>query len=410
MPAGTGIGYYSKVGEKMVSKKMLDLGTKRSVIRDIFEYGSKLAKEIGAENVLDFSLGNPSTPAPREVANTIRYMVEELSPKEYNSYTSSAGDTETRLAVAKNLNKRFSTDYNESNIFMTCGAAASLNIIFKAIIEPNDEIIVNIPYFPEYKVFIEGQGGKPVFAKCSENLYLDIAEIESKINENTKAVLINSPNNPSGVIYPKENLEALAALLKEKQKEYSHPIFLISDEPYRELVFTNEKPEFLPNIYDNTLVAYSWSKSLSLPGERIGYILVPNKVKDYEDVFAAVGGAARVLGYVCAPSMFQYVIKNCVDAQPNIEVYRTNRNILFESLPNMGYTVANPGGAFYLFIKSPSDDGNEFCERAKKYHMLLVPGEGFGMKEYVRLSFCVDSEKIEKSIDVFKKLMDEYKL
>lgn len=392
----------------MISKKMLDLGTKRSVIRDIFEYGSKLAKEIGAENVLDFSLGNPSTPAPREVANTIKYMVEGLSPKDYNSYTSSAGDTDTRLAVAKNLNKRFSTDYTDKNIFMTCGASASLNIIFKAIIEPNDEIIVNIPYFPEYKVFIEGQGGKPVFVKCSENLCLDISEIENKINENTKAILINSPNNPSGVIYPKENLSALTELLERKQNEYSHPIFLISDEPYRELVFTNEKPEFLPNLYNNTLVAYSWSKSLSLPGERIGYILVPNKVKNHEDVFAAVGGAARVLGHVCAPSMFQYVVKSCVDVEPNIGVYRTNRNILFKELLKMGYKVANPDGAFYMFIKSPNNDGYDFCERAKKYHMLLVPGEGFGMKEYVRLSFCVETKKIEKSIDVFKKIISEY--
>lgn len=392
----------------MISKKMLDLGTKRSVIRDIFEYGNKLAREIGAENVLDFSLGNPSTPAPREVANTIKYMVEGLSPKDYNSYTSSAGDTDTRLAVAKNLNKRFSTDYTDKNIFMTCGASASLNIIFKAIIEPNDEIIVNIPYFPEYKVFIEGQGGKPVFAKCSENLCLDISEIENKINENTKAILINSPNNPSGVIYPKENLSALTELLERKQNEYSHPIFLISDEPYRELVFTDEKPEFLPNLYNNTLVAYSWSKSLSLPGERIGYILVPNKVKNHEDVFAAVGGSARVLGYVCAPSMFQYVVKSCVDVEPNIGVYRTNRNILFKELLKMGYTVANPDGAFYMFIKSPNNDGVDFCERAKKYNMLLVPGEGFGMKEYVRLSFCVETEKIEKSIDIFKKLISEY--
>lgn len=392
----------------MISKKMLDLGTKRSVIRDIFEYGSKLAKEIGAENVLDFSLGNPSTPAPREVGNTIKYMVEGLSPKDYNSYTSSAGDTDTRLAVAKNLNKRFSTDYTDKNIFMTCGASASLNIIFKAIIESDDEIIVNIPYFPEYKVFIEGQGGKPVFAKCSENLCLDISEIENKINENTKAILINSPNNPSGVIYPKENLSALTELLERKQNEYSHPIFLISDEPYRELVFTDEKSEFLPNLYNNTLVAYSWSKSLSLPGERIGYILVPNKVKNHEDVFAAVGGAARVLGYVCAPSMFQYVVKSCVDVEPNIGVYRTNRNILFKELLKMGYTVANPDGAFYMFIKSPNDDGYDFCERAKKYNMLLVPGEGFGMKEYVRLSFCVETEKIEKSIDIFKKLISEY--
>lgn len=392
----------------MISKKMLDLGTKRSVIRDIFEYGNKLAKEIGAENVIDFSLGNPSTPAPREVANTIKYMVDGLSPKDYNSYTSSAGDTDTRLAVAKNLNKRFFTDYTDKNIFMTCGASASLNIIFKAIIEPNDEIIVNIPYFPEYKVFIEGQGGKPVFAKCSENLCLDISEIENKINENTKAILINSPNNPSGVIYPKENLSALTELLERKQNEYSHPIFLISDEPYRELVFTDEKPEFLPNLYNNTLVAYSWSKSLSLPGERIGYILVPNKVKNHEDVFAAVGGAARVLGYVCAPSMFQYVVKSCVDVEPNIGVYRTNRNILFKELLKMRYTVANPDGAFYMFIKSPNNDGVDFCERAKKYNMLLVPGEGFGMKEYVRLSFCVETEKIEKSIDIFKKLISEY--
>ena len=392
----------------MISKKMLDLGTKRSVIRDIFEYGNKLAKEIGAENILDFSLGNPSTPAPREVANTIKYMVEGLSPKDYNSYTSSAGDTDTRLAVAKNLNKRFSTDYTDKNIFMTCGASASLNIIFKAIIEPNDEIIVNIPYFPEYKVFIEGQGGKPVFVKCSENLCLDISEIENKINENTKAILINSPNNPSGVIYPKENLSALTELLERKQNEYSHPIFLISDEPYRELVFTNEKPEFLPNLYNNTLVAYSWSKSLSLPGERIGYILVPNKVKNHEDVFATVGGAARVLGHVCAPSMFQYVVKSCVDVEPNIGVYRTNRNILFKELLKMGYKVANPDGAFYMFIKSPNNDGADFCERAKKYHMLLVPGEGFGMKEYVRLSFCVETKKIEKSIDVFKKIISEY--
>lgn len=392
----------------MISKKMLDLGTKRSVIRDIFEYGNTLAKEIGAENVLDFSLGNPSTPAPREVANTIKYMVEGLSPKDYNSYTSSAGDTDTRLAVAKNLNKRFSTDYTDKNIFMTCGASASLNIIFRTIIESDDEIIVNIPYFPEYKVFIEGQGGKPVFAKCSENLCLDISEIENKINENTKAILINSPNNPSGVIYPKENLSALTELLERKQNEYSHPIFLISDEPYRELVFTDEKPEFLPNLYNNTLVAYSWSKSLSLPGERIGYILVPNKVKNHEDVFAAVGGAARVLGYVCAPSMFQYVVKSCVDVEPNIGVYRTNRNILFKELLKMGYTVANPDGAFYMFIKSPNNDGVDFCERAKEYNMLLVPGEGFGMKEYVRLSFCVETEKIEKSIDIFKKLISEY--
>ena len=312
----------------MVSKKMLNLGKTRSGIREIYEYGNKLAEKIGAENVLDFSLGNPSTPAPREVGNTIKHIVSELSPKEYNSYTSAQGDRDTRLAVARNLNTRFSTDYDENNIFLTCGAAASLNIIFKAVIEcENDEIIVNTPFFPDYKVFIEGQGAKFVLVKCCADLTLDINELEKNININTKAVLVNSPNNPSGVIYPKENIEALVDLLNRKQKEYGHPIFLISDEPYREVVFVEESPEFLPNLYDNTLVAYSWSKSLSLPGERIGYILVPSNATDYTDIYAAISGAARVLGYVCAPSLFQRVIKECIDVKPNIEVYQRNRNI-----------------------------------------------------------------------------------
>lgn len=393
----------------MVSKKMLNLGKTRSGIREIYEYGNKLAEKIGAENVLDFSLGNPSTPAPREVGNTIKHIVSELSPKEYNSYTSAHGDRDTRLAVARNLNTRFSTDYDENNIFLTCGAAASLNIIFKAIIEcENDEIIVNTPFFPDYKVFIEGQGAKFVLVKCCADLTLDINELEKNININTKAVLVNSPNNPSGVIYPKENIEALVDLLNRKQKEYGHPIFLISDEPYREVVFVEESPEFLPNLYDNTLVAYSWSKSLSLPGERIGYILVPSNATDYTDIYAAISGAARVLGYVCAPSLFQRVIKECIDVKPNIEVYQRNRNLLYTALIEMGYTLPNPKGAFYMFIKSPNNDGKDFCERAKKHNMLLVPGEGFGMKEYARLSFCVDTDKIEKSINIFRELISEY--
>lgn len=392
----------------MVSKKMLDLGKIRSGIRDIFEYGNKLAEKIGAENVLDFSLGNPSTPAPREVGNAIKHIVTELSPKEYNSYTTAPGDKDTRLAVAKNLNARFGTDYDENNIFLTCGAAASLNIIFKAIIESqDDEIIVNAPYFPDYKVFIEGQGAKFVLVKCSDDLTLDIAELEKNININTKAVLVNSPNNPSGVIYPKENIDALVELLNRKQSEYNHPIFLISDEPYREVVFVDEPPVFLPNLYNNTLVAYSWSKSLSLPGERIGYILIPSKAIDCTDIFAAISGAARVLGYVCAPSLFQKVIKECVNVEPNIDVYRTNRNILYAALIEMGYTLPNPSGVFYMFIKSPNNDGKDLCERAKNYNMLLVPGDSFGMKEYVRLSFCVDTEKIEKSINIFRKLISE---
>lgn len=393
----------------MISKKMLELGTKKSVIRDIFEYGKNLESKIGAENVLDFSLGNPSTPAPFEVGESIKNMINNLSPVEYNGYTSSPGDIQTRTAVANNLNIRFGTNYKGKNIFMTCGAAASLNIILKAIIEPEDEIIANIPYFPEYKVFVEGQGGKFITAKCCDNLQLDINELDRLINKNTKAIIINSPNNPSGVVYPSSNIKELVDLLYKKQDELNRSIFIISDEPYRELVYIKEKPEFLPNVYENTLVAYSWSKSLSLPGERIGYILVPDSVKKSQDVFGAIGGAARVLGYVCAPSMFQRVIKECVDVEPDIEVYKTNRNLLFDNLPKIGYKVANPDGAFYMFIQSPDKDGDDFCKRAKKYNMLLVPGEGFGMKDYVRLSFCVDSVKIEKSLDVFKKLMDEYR-
>lgn len=393
----------------MISKKMLELGTKRSVIRDIFEYGKKLESKIGAENVLDFSLGNPSTPAPFEVGESIKNMINNLSPVEYNGYTSSPGDIQTRTAVANNLNMRFGTNYKEKNIFMTCGAAASLNIILKAIIEPEDEIIVNIPYFPEYKVFVEGQGGKFITAKCQDNLQLDINELDRLINKNTKAIIINSPNNPSGVVYPSSNIKELVELLYKKQVEFNRSIFLISDEPYRELVYIEEKPEFLPNVYENTLVAYSWSKSLSLPGERIGYILVPDSVKNSQDVFGAIGGAARVLGYVCAPSMFQRVIRECVDVNPDIEVYRKNRNLLFDNLPQMGYNVANPDGAFYMFIQSPNKDGEDFCERAKKYNMLLVPGDGFGMRDYARLSFCADSKKIEKSIDIFKKLIEGYK-
>lgn len=394
----------------MISEKMLELGMKRSVIRDIFECGKKLEEKIGAENVLDFSLGNPSTPAPIEVANAIKYMIEKMSPKEYNGYTVSAGDGGTRLAVAKNLNRRFGTDYNAGNVFMTCGAAASLNIIFKAVIASNnDEIIINTPYFPEYKVFVEGQGAKLVLAKCTDKLLLDISELDRLINKNTKALVINSPNNPSGVIYPEENIKALVELLNKKQKESGNEIFLVSDEPYRELVFTDKKPVFLPNLYDNTLIAYSWSKSLSLPGERIGYILVPSKVENFKKVFAAIGGAARVLGYVCAPSMFQRVIKECIDVEPDITDYTTNRNILYRKLLDLGYTVASPDGAFYMFIQSPNKDGNDFCERAKSCNMLLVPGESFGMKDYVRLSFCVETEKIKKSVDIFKKLILEYK-
>lgn len=394
----------------MISQDMVKLGTARSIIRDIFEFGMQRAQVVGEENVLDFSIGNPSVPAPKEVQDAIKDIIAELPPKAYHSYTSSAGDNNTRTAIAENLNKRFGTDYTLNNIFMTCGAAASLNICFKSMItEEANEIIVQAPFFPEYKFFIEAHGGKMVLLDPPEDLTIDIDALEKAITKKTKAVLLNSPNNPSGVIYPKENLEAAAKIIKAKSEEFGQPIYIISDEPYRELVYTDEEVAHIPNLYDNTVICYSWSKSLSLPGERIGYILVPNKVENYQELYAAVGGSARILGYVCAPSLFQRVITRCIDVPADLEVYKKNRDILYTNLTKMGYKVAKPGGAFYLFIQAPNLDADEFCERAKKYDLLMVPGAGFGAKDYMRLSYCVDTEKIEKAIPIFEKLLAEYK-
>lgn len=394
----------------MISQEMVKLGTAKSVIREISEFGAQRAAIVGDENVLDFSLGNPSVPAPKEVQEAIKEIIAELPPKAYHSYTSSAGDNNTRTAIAENLNKRYGTDYKLDNVFMTCGAAASLNITFKALISgDNDEIIVLAPFFPEYKFFIEAHGAKMTLIDPPEDLCIDIEALKKAVNKNTKAIIINSPNNPSGVIYPKENIEAACKVLEEKSKEYGEPIYIITDEPYRELVYTDEEVVHIPNLYKNTIVCYSWSKSLSLPGERIGYILVPDAVENSKELLAAVGGAARILGYVCAPSLFQKVITKCIDVPADLEVYRKNREILYNALIDMGYTVAKPGGAFYMFIQSPSKDADEFAARAKKYDMLVVPGAGFGAKDYMRLSYCVDTEKIEKAIPVFEKLMEEYK-
>lgn len=394
----------------MISQEMVKLGTARSIIRDIFEFGMKRAAEVGEENVLDFSLGNPSVPAPKEVQDAIKELIAELPPKAYHSYTSSAGDNNTRKAVADNLNKRYGTKYEMKNVFMTCGAAASLNITMKAMISgDDDEIIVLAPFFPEYKFFIEAHGAKMNLIDPPEDLCIDIEALEKAVNKNTKAIIINSPNNPSGVIYPKENIEAACKILKDKSEEYGHPIYIITDEPYRELVYTDEEVAHIPSLYDNTVICYSWSKSLSLPGERIGYILVPDEVENSEELLAAIGGAARILGYVCAPSLFQKVIAKCIDVPADLEVYKKNRDILYDNLTKMGYNVAKPGGAFYLFIQAPNKDADEFAERAKKYDMLVVPGAGFGAKDYMRLSYCVDTVKVEKAIPIFEKLMEEYK-
>ncbi|WAW15341.1 pyridoxal phosphate-dependent aminotransferase [Peptostreptococcus equinus] len=394
----------------MISQEMLKLGTSKSVIRELAGFGAQRAAIVGAENVLDFSLGNPSVPAPKEVQDAIVDIIKNYEPKVYHSYSSGAGHDGCRTAIAENLNKRYGTNYSKDNFIMTCGAAASLNITIKALVaEPGDEIMVLAPFFPEYTVFIAAQGGKQVLVPCKDDMQLNVEGIKEALTPKTRGIIVNSPNNPSGVVYTKEEMQELCDLLVEKEKEYGHPIYIIADEPYRELVLIDglEVP-FIPNMYKNTVVCYSWSKSLSLPGERIGYVLVPNNVDD-EQLIAACGGAARALGFVCAPTLFQLVIERCVNVEPDLTVYKKNRDLLYDGLTKLGYNVAKPAGAFYLFIESPDGDSEKFSEKAKEYDMLVVPGTGFGSKAHMRLSYCVETEKCEKSLEVFEKLMKKYK-
>ena len=395
----------------MVSNEMYELGAKSSVIREIFEYGKKRAAEIGRENIFDFSLGNPSVSAPEKVNETIRRLTSEMSPCALHGYTSAVGDNETRQAIADDLNRRFGTAFSMNNFYMTAGAAASLCITFRALTEKDDEIIIFAPYFPEYQVFISSAGAKPVEVKCdAETLQIDLEAFRNAINEHTKAVVLNSPNNPSGVVTSEETVRAMTDILREKEKEYGRSIFLISDEPYRELVYGDVKVPFLTKYYDNTIVCYSYSKSLSLPGDRIGYILVPDEVENFERIFKAVCGAGRALGYVCAPSLMQFVIKECTGMTSDISVYKKNRDILVNAFTEYGFTLAKPDGAFYLFMKSPEESAAAFCEKAKKYELLLVPSDSFGFPGYVRLSYCVSTEMIERSLPSFRKLAEEYNL
>ena len=393
----------------MANKKMTSLGKQKSVIRELAGFGAERAKVVGPENVLNFSIGNPSVPAPKEVQEAIIDLTKNEKPQAVHSYSAGNGFESTRQAIAENLNKRYGTDYDANNLYMTCGAAASLNISLAALIEePTDEVVVLAPFFPEYTVFIESQGGKMVLVEARDDMQLHAEDVEKVLTENTRAVLINTPNNPAGVIYAKKDLEELAAMLEKKSKEFGRPIYILSDEPYRELVLVDDaEVAWVPSIYDNTVVCYSWSKSLSLPGERIGYILVPGTVED-KDLMPAVGGAGRSLGFVCAPTLMQKVIERCVDVEPDVEVYKKNRDLLFDALTEIGYQVAKPAGAFYLFIKSPDGDSETFSERAKEYDMLVVPGTGFGSKAFMRLSYCVDTETCEKSIPIFKEMMDKY--
>ncbi len=394
------------------NKKMYGLGSKRSIIREIFEYSKSRAMEIGKDKVFDFSLGNPSVPAPKEVDETIKELLDTQSSVLLHGYSSAQGDATVRSVIANNINERFNAGVTPNHIYMTCGAAASLSICLRAVIEDNsnDEVIVFAPFFTEYRVFVENAGGKLVISKPAEKtLQVDIKDFESKINENTKAIIVNSPNNPSGVVYSEDTIKALCEVLERKSKEYGRVIYLIADEPYRELVYSGVDVPYLMNYYDNTLVCYSFSKSLSLPGERIGYIAVCPKMDECGDIYLAVCGAGRSLGYVCAPSLFQQVIAKCINAKVNIEAYKENRDLLYDNLTAYGFDCVKPDGAFYLFVKSPSGDAFELYERAKKHEILVVPCDDFGVSGYVRIAYCTSKETVLGALPGFERLAKEYK-
>ena len=394
----------------MINEKMYALGSKRSIIREIFEYCKQRGAEIGPDKVFDFSIGNPSVEPPKEISDTICDLIKNENSVLLHGYTSAQGDLGTRQAVADDINSRFGAGVTANNIYMTCGAAASLTISLRALMNPGDECVVFAPFFTEYRVFIENAQGKVVISTPREKTFqVDIKDFESKVNENTKAVIINSPNNPSGVVYSENTIKAVCSVLKSKEEEYGHPIYLIADEPYRELVFDGVSVPYLMNYYDNTIVCYSYSKALSLPGERIGYIAVSPKMEDFVNVYLAVCGAGRSLGYVCAPSLFQQVIKRCIGAKVDVNIYKENRDILYGALTEYGYECVQPDGAFYLFVKALEDDATKFFEKAKSKEILVVPCDDFGVKGYVRIAYCVDKQRIVNALPAFKALAEEYK-
>lgn len=389
------------------NKKMYGHGSRRSIIREIFEYSKTRAKEIGADKVYDFSLGNPSVPAPKEVNDAIRDLLESESSIALHGYTSAQGDANVRAAIANKIKADHGVDISPDLIYMTCGAAASLSICLKALIEEgeDEECIVFAPFFTEYRIFAENAGAKLVISKPTEGtLQADARDLEEKITAKTKAVILNSPNNPSGVVYSKETVKAIAEVLKRKSEEYGKPIYLIADEPYRELVYSEVEVPYLMNYYDNTLVCYSYSKSLSLPGERIGYIAVSPVMKEALEVYLAVCGAGRSLGYVCAPSLFQKVILRCINTAVNLEAYKENRDLIYNGLTELGYECVKPDGAFYLFVKSPVGDAYKFYEMAKAREILIVPCDDFGVEGYVRIAYCVSKERVVASMPAFREL------
>ena len=391
----------------MLNQTAYSLGANRSCIRDLFEYGRARAAVVGEENVFDYSLGNPSIPSPAAVDEAVRRILLDTPTLQVHGYTSAVGDFATRQAIADDLNRRYDAGCRAENFFLGCGAAPELVAVFTALAVPEGELLAIAPYFPEYKPFAQAAGlNFRVVPPDVPEFQIKLDAVEAMLTPHTQAVLINTPNNPSGVVYTRKTLEALGALLTQKSEEYGHPIYLISDEPYRELAYGVEVP-FVPLIYPNTVVCYSYSKSLSLPGERIGYIYVPDSAADSRALYAAVAGAARSAGHVCAPSLWQKVIARCAGLRPDLQAYDRNRKALYEGLTAMGYEMAKPDGAFYLFIKAPGGDANAFSEKAKEHDLLLVPGDGFGCLGYFRICYCVSYDMIQRSLPVFRALINE---
>ena len=394
----------------MIANRMKDYVKGSSVIRAMFEEGKIMAEKYGKENVYDFSLGNPNVQAPCEVNNAIKEIVEEENSVFLHGYMNNSGYEDVRKTIADSINKKFDTSFNETNIVMTVGAAGGLNVVLKTLLDPMDEVIVFAPYFGEYRSYVSNYDGKIVEVEPDLLTFqLNLADFEAKITNKTKAVIINNPNNPTGVIYSEETIKALSAILNKKSKELGIDIYLIADEPYRELAYDDEEVVYLTKYYDNTIVGYSYSKSLSLPGERIGYLVLPDELSDSDDIKAAANVATRILGFVNAPSLMQRVIAKCIDAKVNVEVYDKNRKLLYDSLVSYGFTCVKPQGAFYLFMKTPCEE-MEFVNEAKKHHILLVPGSSFGCKGYVRIAYCVSYETIEGSLNGFMELAKKYGL
>lgn len=395
----------------MISEKMIGLVQNSSVIRAMFEEGKRLASIYGPENVYDFSLGNPSVEPPKAVKNAITEIISEENANLVHGYMNNSGYEDVRRAIAGSINKKFDTAFGEENIIMTVGAAGGLNVILKTLLNPGDEVIVFAPFFGEYRNYVGNFDGELVVVNPDTKTFQpNLSEFEKKITVKTKAVIINTPNNPTGVIYSEETILSLAEILNRKQAELGTSIYLISDEPYRELVYEGAEVPYLTKYYNNTIVGYSYSKSLSLPGERIGYLVIPKEADDYSDLAAAANVANRILGFVNAPSLIQRVVAKCLDSEVDISAYNRNRELLYNSLTQYGYTCVKPEGAFYLFVKTLEEDDKAFCAAAKKHNILIVPGSSFGCPGYCRIAYCVDYKTIEGSLSGFKKLAEEYKV